>query len=181
MVQRCADPKQRHYGGRGISVDPRWLKFENFLADMGERPEGLTLDRINSAGNYKPGNCRWADWHTQENNRSINRRITFEDQTLTLAQWARVIGCSPEAIGWRLKAGWSVERALTEPMRPDRRRGNPDRERRLTFDGRSLTIAEWADECGLKYTTLAERLNRGWSVEQALTEPASGRHRKIRA
>jgi len=69
MIQRCTNPKDegwRYYGGRGIRVCERWLKFDNFLADMGERPHRLlTLDRIEVNGNYEPGNCRWADWHTQ--------------------------------------------------------------------------------------------------------------------
>lgn len=63
MIERCTNPKQphyRHYGGRGIKFCPQWATFENFLADMGERPEGKTLDRINVDGNYEPSNCRWA-------------------------------------------------------------------------------------------------------------------------
>lgn len=72
MRQRCENPKSekyRLYGARGISVCERWRRFENFLADMGERPEGTTLDRIDPDGNYTPTNCRWADATTQSRNR----------------------------------------------------------------------------------------------------------------
>lgn len=72
MRQRCTNPQNtnyEHYGGRGITVCDRWGSFENFLEDMGARPEGLTLDRINVNGNYEPGNCRWATLVEQRNNR----------------------------------------------------------------------------------------------------------------
>lgn len=73
MIQRCTNPKTSHYhryGGRGIKVCERWLIFENFYADMGERPEGMTLERINNDGDYKPSNCKWATHKENCNNRS---------------------------------------------------------------------------------------------------------------
>ena len=72
MLQRCGNPNHKHYpyyGGRGISVCGRWRKFEHFYADMGDRPDGKSLDRINRDGNYEATNCRWATWHEQVQNR----------------------------------------------------------------------------------------------------------------
>lgn len=78
MLQRCKTPSHRvfkYYGGRGITVCDRWLVFENFLADMGERPPGMTLDRERSNGNYEPGNCRWATRKQQLINREFGRAV----------------------------------------------------------------------------------------------------------
>jgi hypothetical protein len=72
MIQRCTNPRRdnfSYYGGRGIEVCDRWRTFENFLADMGERPTGLTLDRVDNDGNYEPGNCCWATRKQQISNR----------------------------------------------------------------------------------------------------------------
>jgi hypothetical protein len=72
MRARCWNPRHARYadyGGRGIVIDPRWWTFTGFLTDMGERPEGHTLDRIDSSGPYAPGNCRWADASLQNRNR----------------------------------------------------------------------------------------------------------------
>lgn len=108
MVQRCTNPSSTNYarcGGRGIAVCDRWRDFANFLEDMGERPEGMTLDRIDGDGDYEPGNCRWADWYQQAANRS-NTKLTPEDVAwvranvgvLSQSEMARRLGVSPSYV-----------------------------------------------------------------------------------
>lgn len=120
MIQRCTNPKHKswnRYGGRGIKVCERWLSsFEAFLQDMGEKPEGLTLERRDVDGNYKPNNCCWATWKTQHGNKSTNRRITFNGVAKNIKEWAEELGTSYAAIAYRLNAGWAVEEALMRPF-----------------------------------------------------------------
>lgn len=120
LVQRCNNPKApgfHRYGGRGITVCARWLKFANFLADMGIRPKGYTIERIDNNGGYHPGNCKWATYKEQENNKSTNKHLTFNGLTLTLSQWADKTGIYYNTIRQRIARQWPIERILTEPTR----------------------------------------------------------------
>ena len=115
MLKRCRnsnDPNYHRYGGRGIAVCDRWLSFENFLLDMGERPEGLTLDRANNDGDYEPGNCRWVTRLEQMNNTRRNKLVFFEGETKTLAQWCREKGLNYNKAKHRLNRGWEPEKAF---------------------------------------------------------------------
>ena len=108
----------KYYGGRGITMCERWRNdFAAFLADMGPRPPRTTLDRIDSDGNYEPGNCRWADKRTQQNNCRSNRRVSWHGWTMTLAEWERLYGLNPSVLSTRLRLGWPIEKALTTKVR----------------------------------------------------------------
>jgi hypothetical protein len=119
MLSRCEDLKDRsypRYGGRGISVCERWHEFANFYADMGDKPSGKTLDRINNDGNYEPGNCRWATPAEQARNTRRNVFVEFAGRRMILTDWAREAGIAPSVLGGRLRKGWTIERALTAPI-----------------------------------------------------------------
>ena len=106
MKQRCLDlnsTEYKRYGGRGIRVCERWLKFENFLADMGEPPAGMQIERRDNDGHYEPSNCRWATVKEQANNRRTNRMIEFGGERLTVTQCAERIGIPPRRLQQRLR------------------------------------------------------------------------------
>lgn len=124
MMSRCYNPNASGYalyGGRGISVCERWRGkggFINFRADMGRRPPGTTLDRVDTNGNYEPGNCRWGTAKEQGRNKRTNRLIAFNGRTQTLVEWSEECGISTAVIRYRLKRGWGIEQALTTPLIP---------------------------------------------------------------
>lgn len=128
MHQRCKNPNLeafKWYGGRGITVDPRWNRFENFYMDMGDRPDGMSIERKDNNGNYSPENCVWATPEQQMSNTRRNRLLKMQGETKTLTRWAREYGLSPSGLVNRLRRGWPVEEAITTP--PNR---NPTREER---------------------------------------------------
>lgn len=109
-----------NYGGRGVKVCDRWSGrdgFKHFLEDMGERPKGKTLDRIDSDGDYCPENCRWATPLEQNNNRRNNKLVCYKGKTQTIAQWERELGFNRGTLQRRVRDGWSVEKALNIPSR----------------------------------------------------------------
>ena len=115
MLERCRNPSNPSYtshGKRGIRVCRRWRVFENFVADMGERPAARELDRINNNGNYEPGNCRWATRSENQRHTRSSRYLEFRGQVRIQIEWAELLGLRPGTIAERLRRGWSVERAL---------------------------------------------------------------------
>lgn len=172
MLSRCENPNAHafeSYGGRGITVCERWHKFEHFYEDMGARPRGLTLERRDNNLGYSKDNCYWATRTEQQRNRRNSRLLTLNGTTLCLTGWAEKNGVKKSCLRMRLKKGWPVERALSEPAR--------DRppEQKVTFNNQTMNVSAWERKLGADRGTIWSRLKRGWSIERAITEPI---HRK---
>lgn len=127
MNDRCTNPKAtvyKYYGEKGISVCERWLRdgtstpLKNFIEDMGDRPEGKTLDRVDFRGDYNKENCRWADSQEQARNTSFNNWIEYDGEFKILQEWGEELGIIPNTILTRLKRGWSIGQALGKEERP---------------------------------------------------------------
>lgn len=122
MVQRCTDPNATSYplyGARGIAVCERWRwSFENFLADMGERPAGTSIDRIDSNADYEAENCRWATPKRQARNRSTSVVVRHGEVTASVAELAESHGHPPRRVYRRMRDGWSLAKALETPAFP---------------------------------------------------------------
>jgi hypothetical protein len=117
MKKRCYNQnnnRYHRYGGRGITVCDRWLNsFENFLADMGEKPKGCSIDRIDNDGDYCPENCRWSTPKEQCNNKSNNISLTIYGKTMSLTEWLKVNPyVDRKTVQLRLRRGWTHKQAL---------------------------------------------------------------------
>lgn len=119
MLTRCTN--QRHhnypdYGGRGIKVCERWRDFTAFASDMGERPPGTSLGRIDNDGNYEPGNCRWETSKQQGRNRRTTRLVNIDGITTTIQGHCDRLGLNSNTIRSRLYSyGWTIEEAFRTP------------------------------------------------------------------
>jgi hypothetical protein len=124
MIQRCLNPRCRehpYYGGRGIRVCDRWLEaqgFPNFLADVGPQPfKRASVHRLNNDGHYEPGNVVWASQEVQMRNTRVNRVLTHDGRSMVLVAWADELRIKKVTLAQRLFKGWTVERALTTPVK----------------------------------------------------------------
>lgn len=121
MMDRCyrkTAANYHRYGGRGITVDPRWHEFEAFYADVGARPQGRTLERPKNDQPYGPNNWRWASRREQQRNTSANRRLQLNHRSLTIAEWSEMLGIGRSTIEMRIDhLGWSARKTLTTPVR----------------------------------------------------------------
>jgi len=115
---RCLSPSSsgyKYYGGKGIGISDSWMTYTNFLADMGEAPAGLSLDRVDAKGDYCVENCRWADNHTQSRNRTNNVWIDTPDGKMISVDAAKKYGISHSAFMKRVKKGWPMDSLITPP------------------------------------------------------------------
>lgn len=120
MKQRCLNPKavQFHdYGGRGIKVCERWMEFKNFLEDMGLRPDGLTLERINVNGNYEKSNCKWATQKDQVRNQRVTRRVRIEGREYIAADLSDISGLKTDTIVQRAALGLTLAEVVSPRKR----------------------------------------------------------------
>lgn len=174
IKQRCHNPnhvRYHNYGGRGVIVCQRWRdSFLDFVADMGLRPSvAHSIDRIDNDKGYSPENCRWATEAEQQRNRTNNRVVEYQGETLCVSDLARRFGLTPGTLRFRLDRGMSVEDAVSKPVQ--KRRTHRDAVR-IEYNGESYTVPELARQCGLPTKTLRNRLKSGWSLRRALLSPS---------
>jgi hypothetical protein len=163
MHTRCSNSNATRYdcyGGRGIRVCDRWNSFECFLQDMGERPEKMTIERIDNNGNYEPSNCCWATKKTQARNQRSNHRITYTGCTKTLVEWAEDTGLTYSALKCRIRKA----KPLASALRPEHQNFHM-----VSYEGKTQSIAAWSRELGMSYYKLRSRLQRGWSDHDAIS------------
>lgn len=168
MKQRCFNPsnnKYRNYGARGITICDEWLDFNVFeeWALANGYDEVLTIDRIDTNGNYEPNNCRWVDQQTQQNNRRNNVTFNVGGKDYTLNELSDKYKMNRATIMQRIGNGMSIEEALSVGLNYDHHA--------IEIDGRTKNLKQWCKELGMPYKTVHVRIKRGWSINEALTKP----------
>lgn len=180
MKQRCNNHKSQKYkiyGARGIKVCNEWNEsydsFRKWALDNGYK-EGLTLDRINVDGNYEPNNCRWVTYEVQNSNKSNNVWIEYKGEKHTATQWAKIYGYDVKVIYQKMERNSIsfLEALLSVGER---------RERLITYKGKTQNLRQWADELGVSYSCLINRLNCSHlTVKEAFERPYKRRKSRDR-
>lgn len=180
MKKRCYRKKNINYpsyGGRGIKVCERWHDFINFFADMGTCPAGYQLDRKDNEGDYTPENCRWVTPKVNSRNKRDTIFIEHDGLRLSVNDWSDRTGIASPTIIARIEHGWSVHDALTVPVAEYTQAAHRTLRTgtrvfpMLTANGVTKLLCEWCEELGCDPRTVYARLNAGWPVEKALTQP----------
>lgn len=164
MKSRCLDERHErfpHYGAKGVKICQRWIdSFDNFMDDMGKRPEGTTLDRIDSKGNYEPSNCRWATYSEQTLNTSSTLWINDNGENICLTYFAKKYGIPPTTIKHRINRGDSIDQLKEKPI--EKLIYN------VEYKGVVYGLRSICREFNLPATTFRRKRSQGMTVEQAL-------------
>jgi len=175
MRDRCSHPSHNHYkdyGGRGICVCKEWDEsfacFRDWALANGYQV-GLSIDRIDTNGNYEPSNCRWANLKEQANNKTTNHILIYNGEAKTINEWAEFFNIKREIIKDRLRWGWDVSRIFETPVAKCEKID-------YEFDGEVHSLKEWAKIKDIPYWTVWARIKKsGWSIDKALTTPVQSR------
>lgn len=157
---RCrnkSDKRYMDYGGRGITFCKEWDKFENFYRDMGEAPDGMSIDRIDNNKGYFKENCRWSDVYDQGTNKRNNVLIELDGRSMTASQWSRETGILFWTIIARVKRGFDPHDILDPNFG------------KIPFDGRYWTLISLLKKYNVPKTTFHNRRRSGMSIEESLT------------
>lgn len=128
MKSRCLNKNTvayKDYGGRGITVCERWMTFANFYEDMGDKPDGMSIERKDNDLGYCKENCEWAPMARQAQNRRSARIITARGVSMSMTDWAKASGIRVATIWHRISIGWPEDDAVTVPLIKDRRGFKP--------------------------------------------------------
>jgi hypothetical protein len=153
MIGRCHNPNSKaysEYGGRGIHVCEKWRSFTGFYEDMGDRPEGATLERVDNNKGYSPDNVVWADRNTQARNKRNNVLLTVNGETRCLTEWSELTGIKVATLWARVKRGWTAEQVVRAPLIRERM-GISNRK------GSRLVDAAFGAQQGVVWTDPTER------------------------
>jgi hypothetical protein len=169
MKRRCFNKNfkyYKHYGGRGIAVCQEWMNFINFRdwALKNGYQNNLEIDRIDVNGNYEPGNCRFVTEKEQTLNRRVTRWYTIGDKTLCLKDWCNFIGKEPNTVNGRLKNGLNIVEALIKKTSVQISR----KKELYVINGIELTLKEWCIVYKIKWAAFLDRVQIGWTIEDAL-------------
>lgn len=178
MRYRCKNSNYsgyKWYGGKGVKVCDEWDKnTQSFIQWSIENgyDENKTIDRIDNNGDYEPSNCRWVDNQTQQNNRTNNVYLTYNEETKTLREWSEVLGLDYSLIKTRYYKGWDAESIFTTPYNSHRRV--------LTIYNETKTLSQWSNELGITPSTLWYRHEHNYSDED-MVKPVDENKKKPEA
>lgn len=168
MLARCNAPcnaQVGYYQRDGIKVYERWDSFDNFYHDMGDRPDGYSIDRIDNKGDYCPENCRWASWDTQAKNRGdFNINVTYNGKTMCLKDWAKEYGIYYQTLIARIKN--FPQLSFDEILHYE-----DPRTKKIEWKGKKYSRKELCDLYKIPLVNFYDRIHKGWDLERILTTP----------